>query len=155
MTTPMRLLSTILANLGGGFLLAGCLLLPVSLLTIGINDGEWSHLSKTGSFSRPDLLTWESWQPNNGSITPFRGYQPDRPKPAIPEFRRGRARGFLFDFTVYEGRAGTRDGSVVIPAIGPGWGASYHRIWAGLAFAIGAALLVASWFVRCSKKDDN
>jgi hypothetical protein len=119
------------------------LLLAASLLTIGINDGEWRNLSERGFFSVPEALVWTPWQPNDGSVTPFTHFRPEEPKPPIAEFRGGRARGILFDFTVYEGRA-SRGAEANFPALGPAWGASYHYVWAVVALATGAVLLAAA-----------
>jgi hypothetical protein len=117
-------------------------------LWIGINEGEWGIISRTGAPSMPHKLTWTEWQPNDGTVTPFRGYRPEVEKPEIAEFRRGHDDGFLFDFTAYEGRAAGADANKSFPAIGPNWGADYNSVWAISALALGIALLFGARFVR-------
>jgi hypothetical protein len=142
--------------IGQVLLVSGLLLLcisPVVLLAgfvipIGINDGEWGHLSRTGSFSTPDALQWGAWQANDGSITAFYGYQPELEKPEFPQYRRGEAHGWLFDFVVYEGKASNVDGNRVFPAIGPGWGTQFHSIRVVSAFFLGIGMMIASRFFR-------
>lgn len=121
------------------------------LLCIGITDGEWGHLSRTGSFSAPDKLQWGAWQPSDDSITPFRGYQPDVEKPQFTQYRKGGAHGLLFDFVVYEGKAATADGDKVYPATGPAWGIRFHRMRVISAFFLGIGMIIASRFFRPRK----
>jgi hypothetical protein len=142
----MRRLTLII--LGAGFLLAGFILLAASVLKTGINDGEWTVISKTGSFSKPSELIWSPWQANDGSITSFRHFHPKEEPRVITEFRSGRVSGFLFDFTVYEGRLVPGDKTSTVPTIGPGWGASYRSVPAKSALAVGMIFFISSCFTR-------
>lgn len=135
---------TMLLSFGIALLIVGCLLSACGLAAQGINDGEWHTISQTGQPSRPELFTWSAWRPNNGSVYPFHSFQALQQPASLPEFRMGRGKGFFFDFVFYQGRF-VRDGvSHEFPAVGPGWGAAYHWVWALLAFAAGAACSLAS-----------
>ncbi len=137
-----------LLSSGIALIAVGCLLLLFRLLGQGINDSEWRNISKTGLPSVPGKLSWSAWRPNDGSIRPFSSFQTEQRPEALPEFRVGHARGFLFDFVFYQGRF-LEDGDLeVFPALGPGWGARYRSIWACLAFALGCCLLLASRLMR-------
>lgn len=130
------------------FLAVGCLLALYSFMGQGINDGESRNISRTGLPSSPDLIEWSSWQTNDGSVYPFSSFQGENRPAFLPEFRIGRAKGFFFDFVFYQGRC-TLDGSTrVYPAIGPGWGASYHWFWSWFAFALGIILLASARRLR-------
>jgi hypothetical protein len=133
--------------LGIGLLL-GLLLLAGPIVYLGINDGEWGRISRTGFFSAHEELQWTDWQPNDGSVTPFTGFQPEVEKPEIAQFRRGDVHGFLFNFTVYEGRGANSGNNAIFPALGPHWGASYNSVWAIPAITLGIALLFVSRYVR-------
>jgi hypothetical protein len=135
-----------LLSSGIALLVVGCLLLFLGLAGQGINDGEWRNISETGLPSRPDQFSWSAWRPNDGSVYPFSSFQPEQRPDALPEFRVGHATGFLFDFIFYQGRF-QRDGvTQEFPAIGPGWGASYHWIWSCLAFVSGACCVLGARF---------
>ncbi|QIF00813.1 hypothetical protein [Roseimicrobium sp. ORNL1] len=133
--------------LGIGILL-GLLFLAGPIVYQGINDGEWGRISHTGRFSAHEELQWTDWQENDGSITPFSGFQPEVEKPKFAQFRRGDVHGFLFNFTVYEGRGVNSESNATFPALGPHWGASYNSIWAIPAIALGIAGIFASRYVR-------
>ena len=137
-----------LLSFGIILLITGCLLLFFGLAAQGINDGEWRNISETGLPSLADQFSWSAWRPNDGAVYPFSTFQPERRPEALPEFRIGHAKGFLFDFIFYQGRF-IRDGLThEFPAIGPGWGARYHWGWSCLAFALGLCFLFAARFAR-------
>jgi hypothetical protein len=116
------------------FLGLGILSLGGGLLCSGINDGEWGRIHETGKFSHPDTVDWSSWETDTGTVrADFLRDTP--PKPALAEFRKGVARGAVFDFTLYEIRAKAW-GAKVYPAIGPDWGAHYHWGWSAAFFAV-------------------
>jgi hypothetical protein len=84
------------------------------------------------------------WHYNDGAVHPFSAFQPEQRPEALPEFRVGHAKGFLFDFIFYQGRF-IRDGVThEFPAIGPGWGARYHWGWSVLALALSLCFLLGS-----------
>jgi len=122
----------------------GCLLLFFTLAGPGINDAEWRTISETGLPSLPERFSWSGWQRNDGAVYPFSSFQPEQRPDRLPEFRVGRAKGFLFDFVFYEGRYSNEGAIREFPAIGPGWGTHYHWIWACLAFALGGCFLVTA-----------
>ena len=138
----------ILIVLGCCFFLIGLLLLLGFVLVQGINDAEWGRIEETGKVSYSDLIVWTDWQTDQGSVTPqFPGVQNELPEQGILEFRKGEGRGMLFDFTVYECRKTNGSETKIVPAIGPGWGASYHGIWSFLALSLGAILLLLVFFI--------
>jgi len=141
--------------LAGLFLLAGSLLFVASFAKIGINDGEWSIIAKSGSFSTPSALMWTKWRPNDGSVSSFRHFRPEEEPRDIIEFRTGRAHGFLFDFTFYEGKFHRGDAVMTVPALGPGWGASYHYEWMFGAFAIGMVLVISHFVLRRRRSGES
>jgi hypothetical protein len=126
---------------GCGFLILGFLLLLGFILKQGLNDGEWGGIENTGKFSGQEQVVWENWQRDKGRVTTeFLGKENQLPDRGNLEFRKGKASGFFFDFTVYECR-NAGDKSKIVPAMGPGWGATYHGIWAFIAISIGVCLL--------------
>jgi hypothetical protein len=141
----------ILIVLGCCFLLMGFLLLTGYVLMQGVNDAEWEHIDKTGKISDSNLVVWSNWQQDQGLVIPqFPGTQYVLPEQGILEFRKGKASDMMFDFTVYECRKTSGSTTKIVPAIGPGWGASYHGIWSFLALSIGAALLLLGLLIRNS-----
>jgi hypothetical protein len=133
--------------LGIVFLFVGCALAFASVLTIGINDGEWGRIARAGTISKPEELTWSVWQTNDGSVTRFEEFRSAEEFGLIIKYRIGQAHGFLFNFTAYEGQCIQSNNVVTVPAIGPNWGASYHRQWTFVAFGVGAILIISSIFL--------
>jgi hypothetical protein len=138
-----------LSSFGITLLVTAGVLLFFGLAWQGINDAEWEHIRQTGLPSSPSLFRWSAWQPNDGTVYPFSSFQPEQRPDALPEFRIGRGRDFLFDFIFYQGRF-ARDGVThEFPALGPNWGARYQWGWSCLAFALGLSfLLLAARFPR-------
>jgi hypothetical protein len=135
----------VLLTFAGIFTVLGAALLAASFLVVGINDGEWRNISQTGEFSRPNELVWTPWLPNEDSVQPFPGRRLDGRTVGLAEVRRGDAKGLLFDFTVYEGRAILGDVASTVPAIGPGWGAHYHSGWAVGSIGVAAICLLLAF----------
>jgi hypothetical protein len=143
----------ILIVVGCFFLLLGFLLLLGYVLVLGVNDAEWEHLETTGNISDSNLVVWSNWQPDQGLVSPqFPGPQYILPDQGILEFRKGTGTGMLFDFTVYECRKTSGNTTKIVPAIGPGWGASYHGIWSFLALTIGTILFSVGFLIPSSVK---
>jgi hypothetical protein len=138
----------------GGILACG-LLLFVSAARIGINDGEWGIISKTGLPSHPELLTWSAWRANDGSVQPFSHFRPLEQPKSLPEYRVGYDRSFLFDFTFYQGRYEHDGMTELFPAIRSGWGATYRPIWAILAFVLSMLSFVARWRFTAPPRSNN
>lgn len=143
--------------LAGALFVCGLVLLAISpfilffgsVLCIGINDGEWGRIQRTGAPSMPEKLRWEPWQPYDQSIRAFSSYQPEQEKPEVFQYRKGEVHGWLYDFAAYEGKAVSADGDKVFPAIGPGWGARFHSIRVLFVLIIpGIGMLIASRFFR-------
>ena len=134
--------------LGIVFLFVGCgLLFLAPALKIGINDAEWGRIAETGVASAPEKFSWSDWQPNDGSVTRFQSFRSAEEFGPITKYRIGHAHGFLFDFTAYEGQCALSNNILTVPAIGPHWGASYHRQWMLVAFVVGAILIISSIFL--------
>lgn len=150
----MRMFRVLLFGCGVILMLASGLLALRSFAGQGINDGEWGNIAKTGVPLCMEQLQWSSWQRNDGSVYPFPAFQAEHRPGTLPEFRIGRAKGFLFDFVFYQGRF-TGDGITHdFPAIGPGWGAVYHWRWSRLVFVLGVCCVVAEaliWPLACNK----
>jgi hypothetical protein len=132
---------TISIVFGTFLLIISALLWLASFLTIGANDGEWGHISRTGSISHPELFTWTDWKKNDGTIDSF----PTGKRCDATEFRIGHAHNLFFSFTAYEGRNETIRS---FPALGPHWGASYNYSWAIYAFSAGTILIFVSLLFR-------
>ena len=143
-----RMLRIALLSSGIALFVTGCLLLFLRLFGQGINDCEWRNISKTGLPSLPEQFSWSAWRPNDGSVYPCSPFQTEQIPATLPEFRVGLGKGFLFDFIFYQGRY-SRDGAMrEFPAIGPGWGARYHCLWACLSLALGVSLLFIARLAR-------
>jgi hypothetical protein len=139
----------ILIVLGCCFFLIGLLLLLGFVLVQGINDGEWGHIRETGNISDLNLIVWSDWQPIRGvKIQQFSLDEYQLQDQGDLEFRKGIGRGMLFDFTAYECRKADGNMTKIVPAIGPGWGASYHGIWSFVSLSIGTTLLLLAILVR-------
>jgi len=146
----MRLLRITLIFCAITLFFVGVVLLGLKFVMQGVNDGEWRNIVETGLPSRPSKFKWSAWFPNNGSVQVFRQFQPEHRPDALREYRVGRGKGFLFDFTCYQGRFERNSTMYEWPAIGPGWGATYN--WSPLCFALtaGVCCLIAAHFATRS-----
>ncbi|MGC3992182.1 MAG: hypothetical protein QM796_21310 [Chthoniobacteraceae bacterium] len=130
----------------GAFSLCGACLLFASFLTIGINDGEWRNLSEKGTFSQPEAVIWERWRLNEDSIQPFPGTEAANRHQSFLVVRDGVAKGWLFSFTIWEGRVEGDERPQA--AIGYGWGAHYSIQPAVYSLVIAFLFLVWGFHLR-------
>lgn len=138
------MLCLLLLCLGVCGVVAGCILLLCGVLTFNINEAEWGNITRTGLPSHPDALTWYFWKKNDGSVQPWRSFHPLEQPQVLPEYRIARGHTLVFDYTFYQGRYEMDGITKEFPALGSSSGASYHPMWAFLAFLIG----IGSFTVR-------
>jgi hypothetical protein len=135
--------------LGILIIFVGCgLLFLAPAIKVGINDAEWGNITRTGYISRPTKVIWSDWQPGNGTVTRLRQYRPEEEFEPVTKVRTGRARGVIFDFTVYEGQCLRSNSIVTFPATGPNWGASFHREWIFAVVGAGAVFVAIPLILR-------
>lgn len=133
--------------LGVLFILVGLVLMTGYMVKQAINDSEFQRIHSTGKFSHPEMIVWTEWKPNDGTVNP-ETFAHDYIPAGKSEFRKGKVSGDLFDFTIYEWRLTNEVPTKIMPALGPGWGATYHGIYAFGALAIGFCLVMLSLVPR-------